>query len=209
MGAHGWFGAYPMFVVRWTGMMAAMMLPSLVPRLWNYARTATPRGPARGVGLAALAGVGYLLVWAALSAVVYPTRVAFGAAAAGLPALARATPMLVGAVVASAGALQFTAWKARHLACWRAPANDRRRFAPGGALRHGACLGVHCGSCGAGLTAVLLALGTMDMRVMAVASAAVALERLTPAGERVARVFGGVGVAAGIVMIAHGAYPGP
>jgi hypothetical protein len=36
------------------------------------------------------------------------------------PALARAVPIAVGGVVLIAGALQFTAWKARHLACCRA-----------------------------------------------------------------------------------------
>ena len=209
MHAHGWLGAYAAFVVRWVGMMAAMMLPSFLPRLWHYARAAMPIGPARGVGLAALAGAGYLSVWALLGALVYPASVAFGAAAAALPALGRATPMLAGAVVACAGGLQFTAWKSHHLACLRAPAPtyDSERYAPGAALRYGARLGVHCGSCGAGLTAVMLMLGTMDLRVMAAAAVAVVVERQALAGERVARVLGGVGVAAGLVMMAHGVYP--
>ena len=53
-----------------------------------------------------------------------------GAALAALemqgPTLARAVPTAVGAVVLIAGALQFTAWKAHHLACCReAPARQR------------------------------------------------------------------------------------
>lgn len=205
MHARGWQGAYAAFVVRWVGMMVAMMLPSFLPRLWQYARAAMPIAPARGVGLTALAGVGYLSVWGLLGALIYPARVAFGAAATAWPALGRAIPMLAGAVVLSAGALQFTAWKSHHLACWRAPAYAREQSAPGGALRYGARLGVHCSSCGAGLTVVMVALGTMDLRVMSAAAVAVAVERMAMSGERVARVFGGVGVAAGVVMIARAA----
>jgi predicted metal-binding membrane protein len=50
----------------------------------------------------------------------------------GEPAVARAVPIAIGVVVLAAGALQFTAWKARHLACCReAPgAEVRRRPAP-------------------------------------------------------------------------------
>ncbi len=210
MHTHDWLGAYAAFVVRWVGMMAAMMLPSFLPRLRNYARAAMPIGPARGVGLAALAGVGYLSVWAFLGALVYPASVAFGAAAAALPALGRATPMLAGAVVACAGGLQFTAWKSHHLACWRAPApaGGAHECGAHGAWRYGFGLGRHCSSCGAGFTAVLLVTGGMDLRLMVVATAAVTLERLTSGGLRVARALGALGVSAGVLMMAWAARVG-
>ena len=69
------------------------------------------------------------------------------------PALARAVPIAVGVVVLMAGALQFTAWKARHLACCReAPGRDRALWADAGtAWRHGLRLGLHCVHCCAGL----------------------------------------------------------
>ena len=38
--------------------------------------------------------------------------------------------------------------------------------------------------------AILLAVGVMDLRAMAVVTAAITVERLAPAGERVARVIG-------------------
>jgi hypothetical protein len=45
----------------------------------------------------------------------------------------------------------------------------------------------------------------MDLRAMAVVAAAITVGRLAPAGERVARATGVVGVAAGLVLIARAA----
>jgi predicted metal-binding membrane protein len=43
----------------------------------------------------------------------------------------------------------------------------------------------------------------MDLRAMAVVAAAITIERLVPAGERVARATGGVVVGAGLFLIAR------
>ena len=50
--------------------------------------------------------------------------------------------------------------------------------------------------------AILLVIGAMDLRAMAVVAAAIAVERLAPAGERAARAIGAVVVAAGLFLIA-------
>ena len=73
----------------------------------------------------------------------------------------------------------------------------------GAAWQHGLRLGVHCIQCCAGPTAILLVMGVMDLGVMAVVAAAVNLERLAPAGERVAHAIGIVAVAAGLLVIAR------
>jgi predicted metal-binding membrane protein len=44
--------------------------------------------------------------------------------------------------------------------------------------------------CSVGLVAILLVIGVMDLRAMAVVAAAITVERLAPAGERVARAIG-------------------
>ena len=49
--------------------------------------------------------------------------------------------------------------------------------------------------------AILLVIGVMDLRVMAVVTAAITVERLAPSGERVARAIGVVVVAAGLFLI--------
>src|SRR5260370_35840404 len=118
------------------------------------------------------------------------------------PALARAVPIAVGAVVMIAGALQFTAWKAHHLACCReAPGPGRTLPADAGtAWRHGLRLGLHCGHCCANLMAILLVIGVMDLRAMAVVPPAITVERLAPAGDRVARAIGAVTAGAALFL---------
>src|SRR5438270_215349 len=75
----------------------------------------------------------------------------------------------------------------------------------GTAWRHGLRLGLHCSYCCAGLTALLLVSGVMELRAMAGVAVAVTVERLAPAGERVARAIGAVVVGAGLTLIARAA----
>ena len=151
----------------------------------------------------ALVGAGYFFVWSALGVIVFPLGVALAATEMEHPALARAVPVAVGVVVLIAAALQLTAWKARRLACCREAAGHGRTLPAdaGAAWRHGLQLGVQCVACCAGPTAILLAVGIMDLRAMVLVTAAITLERLAPAGERVARGLGAIGVAAGVVLI--------
>jgi predicted metal-binding membrane protein len=51
--------------------------------------------------------------------------------------------------------------------------------------------------------AILLVVGVMDLRAMAVVGAAITVERLSPAAERAARAVGAVGVGAGVFLIAR------
>ena len=202
-----WPGAAASFLGMWDLMMVAMMLPSLVPMLRRY-RKAVGRPGARRLGrLTALVGVGYFSVWTAFGMAVFPLGAALAAVEMRLPALARAVPIAVGAVVLMAGSLQFTAWKAHHLACCReAPGRGRTLPAAAGtAWRHGLRLGLHCSYCCAGLMAILLGLGVMDLRAMAVVTAAISVERLAPDGERVARATGAVIVGAGLLLFAGAA----
>jgi predicted metal-binding membrane protein len=123
------------------------------------------------------------------------------------PALARAVPVAVGVVVLIAGALQFTEWKAHYLACCR-DASGRGCTLPGDAgtaWRHGLRLGVHCRYCRAGLMTIFLVSVVMDLRAMALVAAAIAVERLAPAGERLALATGAVVVGAGLLLIARAA----
>jgi predicted metal-binding membrane protein len=202
-----WPGAAASFLGMWIVMMVAMMLPSLVPMLMRYREAVGRTGETR-LGLStALVGVGYFSVWTTFGMAAYPLGVVLAAVEMHLPALARAVPIAVGGVVLIAGALQFTAWKAHHLACCR-EAPGRGRPLPAGAAaawRLGLRLGLHCSYCCAGLTTILLVIGVMDLRAMAVVTAAITVERLAPAGERVARAIGAVVVAAGLVLIARGA----
>jgi predicted metal-binding membrane protein len=194
-----WPGFAASFLGMWVVMMVAMMLPSLAPMLWRY-REAVGRS-----WLTALVGGGYFFVWTLLGMAAFPLGVALTTLAMEEPALARAIPIAVGVVVLIAGAYQFTAWKARELASCRADPRHGRTLPadPGTAWRHGLCLGLHCGRCCVGLMAILLVIGVMDLRVMAAVAAAITIERLAPAAERVARATGVVVVGAGLVLIGN------
>jgi predicted metal-binding membrane protein len=188
-------------------MMVAMMLPSLTPMLWRYRQAVRRTGETRLGRLTAFMGAGYFFVWTVFGMAAFPLGVALAAVEMQQPALARFVPVAVGIVVMIGGALQLTAWKARHLACCReAPGHGRTLAADGGtAWRHGLRLGLHCSRCCVGLMAILLVVGVMDLRAMAIVAAAITVERLAPAGERVARAIGAVVVGAGLFLIARAA----
>jgi predicted metal-binding membrane protein len=202
-----WPGAAASFLGMWVVMMMAMMLPSLVPMLWRYRLAVGRTGGTRLGRLTALVGLGYFFVWIVFGMAAFPLGVALAEIEMRQPALARAVPIAVGVVVLIAGSLQFTAWKVHHLDCCRKapgcdhtlPANTRT------AWRHGLRLGLHCSYCCAGLMTILLVIGVMDLRAMAVVAAAITVERLAPAGERVARITGAVIVGAGLLLIAQAA----
>jgi len=204
-----WAGAAASFLGMWVVMMVPMMLPSLVPMLWRYRQAAGRAGGAHPARLTLLVSLGYFSVWTVLGMAAFALGVALAALEMQHSALARAVPVAIGVVVLSAGALQFTAWQARQLACCRAAAEPRRRLPAdsGTAWRHGLQLGVHCSYCCAGPTAILLVVGVMDLRAMALVTAAITVERLAPAGARVARAIGAVVVAAGLWLIVRAAWP--
>jgi predicted metal-binding membrane protein len=198
-----WWGAAASFLVMWVVMMVAMMLPSLVPMLWRYQRAVRETRDTHVGWLTALVSGGYFFVWTLFGIVAFPLGVVLAVIEMQQPELARAVPVAVGVIVLVAGFLQFTAWKARHLACCREmpgcgctlPADA------GAAWRYGLRLGLHCGHCCAGLTAALLVIGVMDLRAMGVVAVAITAERLAPAGERVAQAIGIAFVGAGLLLI--------
>ncbi len=202
-----WAGAAASFLGMWVVMMVAMMLPAFVPMLWRYRQAVGRTGQSRLGRLTALVGAGYFLVWTVFGLAAFPLGVALAAVEMRQPALARAVPIAVGGIVLIAGALQFSAWKARRLACCREAPGPGRTLAADArtAWRHGLRLGLQCSYCCAGPTAILLVIGVMDLRAMAVVTSAITLERLAPAGERAARAIGMLVVGAGLCLIARAA----
>jgi len=200
-----WPGAAASFLGMWVVMMVAMMLPSLVPMLWRYRQAVARTGETRVGRLTALVGAGYFFVWTLLGIAAFPLGVALAAAEMQQPALARVVPIAVGVVVLIAGALQLSAWKTRHLVCCRDAPGRGRTLPPyaGAAWRYGLRLGLDCSRSCAGPVAILLAIGVMDLRAMTFVAALITVERLAPAGPRVARGIGTVIVGAGLLLIAR------
>ena len=203
MHAHTGPGAAASFLGMWVVMMAAMMLPSLVPMLWRYRQAVGGAGAMRRASLTALVAVAYFFVWAVVGAVASPAVVVLAMIEMHQGVLAPALPIFAGWIVLGGGIFQLSTWKARHLACCRESPTLGRTLpaATAAAFRHGLRLGFHCSASCAGLTAMLLVIGVMDLRAMAVVTAAITLERLSPAGWRVARAIGALGVASGGLLI--------
>jgi predicted metal-binding membrane protein len=200
-----WLSGAASFVGMWAVMMVAMMMPSLVPMLQRYREAIGRAGETRLGQFAAVVGVGYYVVWTMLGVAVFALGVAVASIEMRFPLLARAVPSGSGVIIVIAGALQFTRWKAHHLAgCREGTACGHAVEAHyGSAFRHGLSLGLHCSYCCASLTAILIALGVMDLRSMILVTGAITAERLAPAGQRVARAVGAVAVAAGVLLIAR------
>jgi predicted metal-binding membrane protein len=175
-----WPGVAASFLGMWIVMMVAMMLPSIAPVLWRYRQTVDRAGTTHPGWLTAVAGTGYLFVWGLFGAAVFPLGAALATIAMRHPALARAVPISIGVVVLIAGARQLTTWNARRVAFCREARGSERALSSdaGAAWRYGVCLGLHCGYHCAGLMAILLVVGMMDLRVMAIVTAAITAERL-------------------------------
>ena len=205
MPGQSWVGAAAMFLGMWLVMMVAMMLPSLVPMLWRYRQAVSATVETHLGLLTALVSAAYFFVWTVIGAVVF----LFGAMLATIvmqqPALARVVPIVAGVVVLIAGALQFTKWKLRHLACCRATPVRNRALAADGATawQHGVHLGVRCAKCCSGLIAILVVIGVMNLVAMTVVAAAITVERLVPAGKRAAQLIGAAIIATGLFLIAR------
>lgn len=215
-----WARAAASFVGMWAVMMVAMMLPSFAPVVWRYRRDVSGTGEAGGAGLiglaglageirsgglSALLGVGYFFVWSVCGCAAFALGAALTALEMRWPVLARGVPLAVGLVVLSGGALQFSRWKARRLACCRT-APKCAPIAPVNACsawQQGVSIGLHCCTCCAGFTAILLVSGVMDLRVMAAVTAAITAERVAPCGQRVAQAIGVVVLGVGVLLIAR------
>ena len=190
-----WLVSAASFTGMWAVMMIAMMLPSLTPTLWRYREALARAGDARPDRQVATLTAAYFLVWTAIGMALYPIGALFASLEMQHASLARAVPAATAIAVLIAGVLQFTGWKRHHLAyCREAPRGA-------GAWRRGLRLGLHCSYGCAGWTAILLAMGVMDLRVMATVTAAITAERTAPTGERTARALGVAVIAAGLLLL--------
>jgi predicted metal-binding membrane protein len=181
------------FVVLWAVMMAAMMLPALVPLSVLYAGEDAARS-ARAAGL----GVGYLVVWAAFGVLALLVSVAAARIAAhGEPA----GEWIGAALLIAAGAYQFSPLKDRCLSLCRSPLHILMRVGafrgPTRHLRAGAYHGAYCVGCCWSLMVALIVLGVMNLWWMVAFTLVITLEKAWRHGARVA-------VAAGIALIVLG-----
>ena len=186
------------FVLDWTAMMVAMMVPATLPLILLYRTVARNRlSPVRArVGMTALL-TGYIAVWAAAGLPVYAYALAaetVGRFAAVLPAVL----LVIG------GAYQFTSLKhSCHARCSNPLFFLMQKWKPGtaGALRLGVLHGIDCLGCCVGLMAGLVALGMMNLALVFTAALVIFAEKTLPESHRIARPLGVLMVAAGVVFL--------
>src|SRR5689334_2968829 len=112
MPGHSWPGAAT-FLGMWIAMMVPMMLPSLIPMLLRYRHAVCAPARSPVTLLTALVGAAYFFVWTAFGAAAYFVGVAMARVDV------HQLPIAAAAIVLTAGVVQFTEWKARHLECCR------------------------------------------------------------------------------------------
>jgi predicted metal-binding membrane protein len=197
-----WSGAALSFLGMWVVMMISMMMPSLVPMLVRYRQAIGTKSQGLLGWLSILVGTGYFLVWTVFGMAIFPLGVALAKAEMQQPKISRVAPVVVGMVVLIAGLLQFTGWKAKQLtSCRRAGCSRLMQAGAGEAVLHGLRFGFHCIQCCFGLIIILLVIGVMDLRMMAVVAIAITAERLAPAGIRIAKIIGALATGAGLLLI--------
>jgi predicted metal-binding membrane protein len=179
LGSFGWFAGV------WAVMMAAMMLPSLVPMAGAYARRA--RGGAAVPTPQSLVGTtlfaaGYLLAWTLTGLVAWIIFELVSSLDLSFLAWDEGGRYVAGAVIAGAALYELTPMKKECLRHCR----DREllvadwRDGPRGALQMGLGQGAYCIGSSWALMAALFALGVMSITWMVVIAAAIAVEKLLP-----------------------------
>ena len=185
----------------WSVMMAAMMLPTLVPTLSTYDRLITTADGTRSGWLGVL--LGYFAVWLVGAALFAGAQLAL-LTGGFIDVLGIATTvwLQVGLLLA-AGAYQFTSVKETCHGVCHAPMHyflGHWKLGFSGGARMGAGLGWYCLACCWGFMALGFVGGTMSLLWMGLATLAMILEKLPSLGHRVTRPLGGVLIAGGVVL---------
>jgi predicted metal-binding membrane protein len=185
----------------WAVMMAAMMLPSALPMIVAFAQMGARSRERARVGMFVAA---YLLVWSLFSIAAAVLQWLLQRAGWVDPMILSTSAALDAVLLLIAGAYQFTPLKRVCLATCRSPFGFLLgEWKPGmaGAFRMGVRHGLLCAGCCWALMALLFVGGVMNLAWVAALSIVVAVEKLAPAGDRIAPVLGGALIAAGLVKL--------
>ena len=196
----------PLFLAMWTSMMVAMMFPTIAPIVLLHRLVIRRRGG--GIAPTVVFVSGYLLVWVAVGVVPLAVLVGFRE----VTGAATWTPRLGGAVLAVAGAYQFTRWKAACLNACRSPLTflATHDFGRGllGTMRAGMSHGAYCLGCCWALMTVLFVVGLMNLAWMAVIAVVFLAEKNWEHGVALTKVVGTALVLFGLAVLVHPALLG-
>jgi len=206
------FSGAVMFVMMWTVMMAAMMLPSAAPTISIFAakQARTARGTAVPTSIFVAA---YLAVWAFVGVLAYLLVQTASDVATALDPAERAewAPLALGGTLLVAGLYQFTPAKRACLRHCRAPFGFvLRHWRDGnwGAFQMGLHHGGYCVGCCWALLTVLTATGVMSVAWMLVLTLLIFVEEVLPKSRISSMIIGFLFVGLGLA-VASGSIPMP
>ena len=191
------------FLALWVVMMAAMMFPSVAPMaaIWIRSVSARPSGRER-LGGVAMFLTGYLIAWTAFGLAAYGALLLTGRLVDVSPTAAKWVGI---GIFAAAGIYQLTPLKEVCLKHCRSPIGSLFHYAnfrgPARDLRVGLHHGFYCVACCWGLMIVLIAVGTMNVAVMAVLAAVVFIEKVWKRGPQFAVAVGALLLVAAVLAI--------
>ncbi|WP_338548534.1 DUF2182 domain-containing protein [Roseovarius phycicola] len=187
----------------WAIMMAAMMLPTMVPTLRAYEDLIHSANGTTPGWLGVL--LGYFAVWVGFAALI--TLVQLGLLFGGvidMLGIAKST-LISGGLLIVVGAFQFTrAKEVCHGVC-HSPMTyflGHWRTGFGGGLRMGLGMGAFCVGCCWGFMALGFVGGVMSLLWMGLATLFMVLEKLPQIGHRVIRPMGMILIAGGLAVLA-------
>jgi predicted metal-binding membrane protein len=197
----------------WVTMMAAMMLPSVVPMAVLFARMSAERKRRQSAFVPTWVFLaGYLATWTAYGLSAYGLFRLVKAFGPGLFAWDKDGPWIAGGAIAAAGLYQLTPLKQVCLRHCRTPFHflfHGWREGRLGAVRMGVEHGGYCVGCCWGLMVVLFALGVMSLVWMGVVAGLIFAEKVVPFGARATKPVAVALVALGIwVAAAPASVPG-
>ena len=189
----------------WVLMIAAMMLPTTYPLLALFRRVVAGRADARRLVAAVVAG--FFAAWLAFGLVAHVADALLRWAAARHPAAADWDWAIGAAVLAGAGAFQWSVLKYRCLDACRSPfafvaARWHGRAPAREAWRLGLAHGLHCVGCCWALMLVMFAVGTGSLAWMLALAAVMAAEKNLRWGRRLRAPLGVALLAAAAVLVA-------
>lgn len=185
-------GAMATYVIMWSLMMAAMMLPTVHRATVLYV-TAIRRQDGSPVWMWRIGMLlaGYLFIWSVIGVPVYLVDVYVQRF---IPAGSNWALWFTATLIAGSGLFQFSALKERCLHHCQSPmgfvSQYMQRTGWDRDLRAGLEHGLTCLGCCAAMVAVLVGVGTMNLPWMIVLGAIAMIEKAWPHGRRFSRIAG-------------------
>jgi predicted metal-binding membrane protein len=193
------------FLGMWETMMAAMMLPSIVPMILLFDRVVRHRSAQGGAFVPLWIFVaGYLAAWALTGVAGFAAVRLVQWGLGSFPILVKYGEGAAGMTLLSAGLYNLSPLKNRCLHHCQTPLDfitEHWREGRWGALRMGLSHGLYCIGCCFGLMLVLFAVGLMNLIWMAGLTVVMSIEKLSPRGALIGRMAGFFLLGIGTVLL--------